>query len=388
MKLSNGQKRLFLVVFTVLIPLVVAEIVLRITEYGSKAFWQPDPIYGKALIGGGEAWYTNEGRAFVRINNQGYHDKNHQVNKPENVFRIAVLGDSFVEALQVPYQKSFWFLLAEKLKTCTTLSDKTIETLGFGVSNYGTGHELLMLRNEVVQYHPDEVILSFFQGNDITDNSSYYYSGPSPLFSVQNNQLVVGNQFVDEPGFKKRIWLAKFGYYRLMLEFRVLELIRNSIKLLPQIFTAKKHPPVQRQNDGLVDLAQRQKHEQELENSWMLTQKLIKLFQNETLKANAGFTVLSIPHSSLLLPERDKVQNSRHLSRQEYYQQINKNFLQFTGKENISTVSLANELRPYTENYLYGFKNNKLGRGHFSEYGHEKVSEILAKHLCSKISAS
>ena len=162
MKLSVGQKTLFLVAFTVLVPLTVTEIVLRVTEYGSKAFWQPDPIYGKALIAKGEAWYTNEDRAFVRINDQGYHDQNHQINKPENVFRIAVLGDSFVEALQVPYQKTFWSLLAEKIEICDALSDKTIETLGFGVFNYGTGHQLLMLRNEVVQYQPDEIVLGFF----------------------------------------------------------------------------------------------------------------------------------------------------------------------------------------------------------------------------------
>ncbi len=377
-----------MVVIVLLVPMFIAEVVLRMTQYGSMAFWQPDPVYGKALIAGGEAWYTNEGKAFVRINDKGFHDQNHQISKPDDVFRIAVLGDSFVEAVQLPYTKSFWYLLSRKLQNCSGLSGKSVETMGFGVSNYGTGHQLLMLRNEVLQYQPDQVVLGFFQGNDIIDNSSFYYSGPSPLFSIKNNELVVDNSFAEEPGFKKRLWLSRLGYYRLILEFRVLELIRNSIKLIPGYFKTRQPAQIRRADDGLIEPKREQKHEQEFEKAQALTKKLIKQFAHEVKQANAGFTLLSIPHSSLLLPDRDETSNPRFLSRLENSQQIDKTFSEFAQQQNISTVNLSQELKPYsedTDHYLYGFENSRLGFGHFSEYGHERIAQVLAERLCKRL---
>ncbi len=240
MKLSIWQKRIFVALLVILSPLVATEIFLRLIQYGSMAFWQPDPVFGKALIPNGEGWYTNEGKAFIEINSQGYHDRNHELKKPSDVYRIAVLGDSFVEAVQLPYQKSFWYLLAEKLQTCPKFSGKTIETFGFGVSNYGTGHQLLMLREDVLKYHPDHIVLGFYQGNDIVDNSSFYDSGPSPSFAIVNNELIIDNSFANKAEFRKRMWLVKFGYYRMILEFRVLELIRNSIKLVANLLKTPK----------------------------------------------------------------------------------------------------------------------------------------------------
>ena len=386
MKLSVRQKRVFTVLFTVLAPLIIIEVYLRVIQYGSMAFWQPDSTYGKSLIANGKGWYTNEGKAFVEINNLGYHDQNHEIEKPTNVFRVAVLGDSFVEAVQLPYQQSFWSLLSKKLQTCPAFVNKTIETFGFGVSNYGTGHQLLMLRNEVLKYQPDEVVLSFYQGNDIADNSSFYISGPSPAFSFQDDNLSIDYGFAQKPEFTKRMWLVKIGYYRLILEFRVLELIRNSIKLLPNIFRVRKQPNIERTNDGVEDAERQKKYAKEDEKAWQLTKRLLTQFENETKKANVGFTLLGIPHPNLLFPGEQPELNTRLSERLQQQKTIDEQLAQFAENSKIDAVNLSKELLPFVNNhhYLYGFENNRLGFGHFSQYGHEKTAEVLAQQLCAK----
>src|SRR5436305_593359 len=83
----------------------------------------------------------------VRISSQGLRDREHRIAKPAGTYRIAVLGDSYAEAMQVEMDHAFWALLPEKLKACGFAGGKSIETVNFGVSGYGTAHELLMLQN-------------------------------------------------------------------------------------------------------------------------------------------------------------------------------------------------------------------------------------------------
>jgi hypothetical protein len=51
----------------------------------------------------------------AKINNLGFHGQDVQVAKPQNVFRIVVVGSSFIEARQVPVADMFTTLLEQKL---------------------------------------------------------------------------------------------------------------------------------------------------------------------------------------------------------------------------------------------------------------------------------
>src|SRR3954451_24733872 len=115
-------------------------------------------------------WYTREGRSWVAINSDGFRDVEHAVEKPPDVYRIAVIGDSYVEALQVNRDEMFTNHIAPAAANCDALAGKRIETLTFGVSGYGTAQELLMLREKVFKYSPDLVLLVFTTNNDVSDN--------------------------------------------------------------------------------------------------------------------------------------------------------------------------------------------------------------------------
>lgn len=106
------------------------------------------------------------------INSGGFRGPEVSVAKPDGVLRIAVLGDSFAEAMQVPYPECFSAVAERELGACTLLAGRRVEVLDFGVSGYGMGQELLTRCDQVWRYLPDVVVLAFFSGNDISDNSA------------------------------------------------------------------------------------------------------------------------------------------------------------------------------------------------------------------------
>lgn len=85
--------------------------------------------------------------ALIRINSKGFRDLERETTNPADVFRIAVLGDSFAKAFQVPVDNTFWAVLEREINNsrCNALGGKTAEVLNLGVSGYGTAQELVVI---------------------------------------------------------------------------------------------------------------------------------------------------------------------------------------------------------------------------------------------------
>ena len=118
----------------ILVALLIAEVALRVAGF---TYFNPsmvDQDVGYALRPGAEGWWKREGLTYVKINSDGFHDREHTIAKPPDTFRIAVLGDSFVEAFQVPAEKAFWSVLERKLQECPPAGKSKVEVLSFGVS--------------------------------------------------------------------------------------------------------------------------------------------------------------------------------------------------------------------------------------------------------------
>lgn len=180
-----------LAVFGVVIALLLAEGRLRLIGYSNPSFYTIDEDMGSALRPGAEGWWTQEGRAYVKINSDGLRDVEHAVPKPAHSLRVAILGDSYAEGLQLSIDKLFWKVLERELGRCP-LKDRNVEVINFGVSGYGTGRELLMLRKKVWKYQPDIVVLTFLTGNDIRDNSRTLNGiDYIPYFYLEDDQLML-----------------------------------------------------------------------------------------------------------------------------------------------------------------------------------------------------
>jgi hypothetical protein len=81
---------------------------------------------------------------------------------------VLVLGDSFTEAAQVAEQES----VVGRLETALNArgADR-YEVLNAGVGGWGTGQQLVYLREEGYRYEPEIVVVMLYLGNDVFDNS-------------------------------------------------------------------------------------------------------------------------------------------------------------------------------------------------------------------------
>jgi len=157
---------------SVLMAFGAIEVGVRTLHLVPDRFWEPDPVRGARLIAGRAGWWTQEEREFVvpvQINALGLRDAERAYAKPAGVFRILVLGDSFVEAMHVRLEETFPRLLESRLRTAT--GDTRVEVISAGVSGYGTASEVLYFEHEGKRFAPDLVVLAFYPGNDVKNNS-------------------------------------------------------------------------------------------------------------------------------------------------------------------------------------------------------------------------
>ncbi|MGE5269804.1 MAG: SGNH/GDSL hydrolase family protein [Thiohalocapsa sp.] len=92
-----------------------------------------------------------------RINGQGWNSGigDYEVARHPDVARIAVVGDSFVEALQVPYSRS----LGEDLAADLAADGGKAEVYRFAISGAPLSQYLWMIEREVAKYRPEFVVV-------------------------------------------------------------------------------------------------------------------------------------------------------------------------------------------------------------------------------------
>jgi lysophospholipase L1-like esterase len=167
--------RLLAVALGVLVPLLVLEASLRLLgpwlpgNYDTGAYLVRQQELGHFHVPNFDGWVkAREFTTHVKISPLGLRDRRAAYEKPAGAFRIVLLGDSFVEAVQVQQ----WEGIVERLEAeLNQGSPRQVEVINAGVAAYGTGQELLLLEQEAYKYQPDLVLVMFFVGNDVANNN-------------------------------------------------------------------------------------------------------------------------------------------------------------------------------------------------------------------------
>ena len=169
--------RLAIVLLTILLVLGTLEVSLRLFgpilpgNYTSGAYLERHPLYGFFHVRGYEGWQqSTEYVARVRFNQLGLRDPRESYAKPPGTFRILLLGDSFMEGVQVEQRETTAAVLEARLRALKP--DLNVEVINAGVAGWSTGIEGLYLEHEGYRFEPDLVLVGFFIGNDLHDN--YY----------------------------------------------------------------------------------------------------------------------------------------------------------------------------------------------------------------------
>lgn len=171
------MKSFFLVLTTILISLCVS---LLLIEIGIRLFFPVtdhpytsyDPDIGVHLRPGQQGTMTlgafGEFRGDYRVNNAGWnsiHDFRH--DKPDGTLRIAVIGDSFIEALGVDLNEGLHVVLEQRLNSSDACSDfERVEIYPFGYSGIPMSQYVSIMRHVSEHYSPDAFIVHIFPVND------------------------------------------------------------------------------------------------------------------------------------------------------------------------------------------------------------------------------
>lgn len=156
----------------VVLGVCIAEVGVRLVCPVSDIVWAGwDPLLGARPAPNQRGRYVSGGfiRSSFAFNSQGWSSlEDYSNRRREGVLRVAVLGDSYVEALQVHPDQSF-LRVAERHWAG---EDVKSEWYGFGISGFGTSRHYLITKHHLADYSPDVVVLHFVT-NDPLDCSPY-----------------------------------------------------------------------------------------------------------------------------------------------------------------------------------------------------------------------
>jgi hypothetical protein len=376
-------RKLFLLFAGAFVGLIVAEIGLRAAGFSEPSVYVPDEVRGHALLPGARGWWRSEGEAYVRVNSRGLRDREHDIAKPADTLRIAILGDSFTEALQVPLERTYWHLLESELNARRCFGGKRVEVINFGVGGYGTGQQLLTLRNEAWRYTPDIVLLAFFIGNDIRNNSFALEGNPeSPYFTVNDGRLSEEPMI---PARRRRTLRYAFAhasrYVRLSDVFQRLKQRWNVSRHEPEVLPADE---IER---GLRVGVYRPPIDEDWTNAWGVTELLIRAMRDEVHARGAKFVLATF--SSAVLVHPDSRERTRLLGLAQIPDPLyaSRRLGELAAGERIASMSLTESLQEhvaYHRCFLHGFPNTELGAGHWNEHGHDVVGGLIAEWMCSR----
>lgn len=124
---------------------------------------------------------TSSRKFHLKTNSLGIREQEIPFDKPKDIFRILLLGDSVSMAEGVELNQIYLKQLESILKANQI---KSVDTVNAAIRGYGNDQELILFRRLGKKYNPDLVILAFYTGNDINDNQN------GQLFELQGENLV------------------------------------------------------------------------------------------------------------------------------------------------------------------------------------------------------
>jgi hypothetical protein len=411
--------------------LLLCEVALRLVDYSFPTFYTTDDERGFRLRPGARGTYRKEGESFVEINSAGLRDREHPKEKPPGTLRVAVVGDSYAEALQVPAGQAFWAVAERTLnEQCPALAGRRVEMINFGVSGYGTAQELITVRRDVFDYSPDIVLLAFTTNNDVTDNSrAFKRTDEIPYFVLRDGRLALDDSFRRTRSFRLRNSLPSRAGAWLRDNSRVLQAVNHAHYALKNYLAVRRSraaaEQAQRQRQaqqqqqspqpaqasaatpttqpdaraiatpitdagdvGIDNLVYREPTDATWQEAWQVTEALVVEMRDEAVRRGARFVAVTLSNGPQVLPDpAARAAFARRFGATDlFYPDLRIRAL--GDRRGFTVFNLAPELQAYAEQrrlYLHGFGSD-IGNGHWNADGHRAAGELLAQKLCAELS--
>jgi hypothetical protein len=310
--------------------------------------------------------YLTEFKREIKFNSIGMRDRDHAKKKQEDTTRILVLGDSFMEALQVAFEDSFPSLLESGLRE--TLR-RNVEVLNCAVSGWGQDAQLAYLTKYGRAFEPDLILVAMTLQNDVLDNMGEQFHTlahdkliPKPVARMSFLELKI----LHVKGF-----LASHSHlWQLLRKWKSLGEIRSLATTL---------------DEHVMQLIGRNEETEELKRGWKLTFELFKGIREVGKSMGAKTAIMLIPLKLQLQDDSlDGVRTSVAMSMDDVAIEKPQQAMRTFGREaNIEIIDLLPTLRRWTVEHRTS--ENKaslhLREGHWNVNGHILAAKIAAEEL-------
>jgi hypothetical protein len=395
--LRTAISKLILIGFGFILAIGFFEIVLRLASpilFGDPNPWQKVVGYSPNL--NQVRWSTSSNQqkpVLIRYNSKGLREREYSYQKPGGVFRVLILGDSFVEAEQVLFEDTFHEKLEELLHNQCKSSASTFEVIAAGVSGWGTDQAYLFFRNEGYKYQPDLVLLAFAD-NDIVNNYFLLEAKQEgrmdgrlykPYFVLEDGQLVLRDFPYHQDGEGTPIYSLKLFLSRYFVSYR---LITNTIKKVPPLLKNFLEGNLPRDPDGERNepypsiYVYKANYQSAYQSAWGITEILLVSLAEEVRLSGAEFAVFYNGSIFITHPESwEKYQKK--------YPRLQEEVWDFSRVESMLSQSLEKQDVPFLSLQPVftqeAAKSDRWffipGDGHWNVEGHQLVAETLYQWL-------
>lgn len=364
-------KKLSLLAAGTLFCFVLVEVALRLTGLDKARVWEPHPELGWQHVPRSRQHWTEEGDGWIEINRLGYRDRDRELAKSPDVYRIAVFGDSMTEGVQVNLRETYCYLLEESLRR----QGIPAEVINFAVNGYGPVQELLLFQRESARYRPDCVILSLFLDNDVADchpDLTTHQNGPPFVSSFDDEGLHFDfskaeqsySQYHVEPIYAFRKYSA---VYRLVADQRTRwgrrSESRASGNTVPRRFLLYKEPI-----------------EPKWEEAWNTLERVLIEFAKGASDHQCGFGVVSVPAGQVVNPTAWERILESHPAMSEIKWDLEgpeRRLRAFADEHGILLLQSSGlyERAPEGSQLFFG------DVGHFTRHGHQLIAQVIEEFM-------
>lgn len=280
------RKKVLFLIAGVFAALICLEGVLRLVDPTQRAEYRYDQESGlityKPNMTFFETMSCYENR--VRTNNLGFHGRMVPLEKGKDVFRIVVMGSSFVEGMQIPWEKGFSALLEDQLNAMSS-SSHVYEVIPIAYPGNGTYLDMVYYERFGTELKPDLVI-------DVTTEYEVGRNIPTakypPRFDEQGSVIL---HLPPEAQNTKISWMKNAirkskALMMLFSRFQVVQIRARAFLAHPTFF--KEVPMPVSPSTSSTKMAN-----DDFAREWDIEERLLKAFASRVAKDQAKFLVAS-----------------------------------------------------------------------------------------------
>ena len=369
----------------IVVSFLLCEVVLRLLNVSYPVYVWTDPIRGVAHIPSVKSKRKSpDGQSWIEINADGMRGPDVSPTAAPGTYRVALLGDSFIEAFEVPYARTVGELVEKRL---AALRGTPVEVLNFGNGGYGTAQELLTLRHVVWKYDPDLVVLAVTTGNDISDNSrALKRSNYVPYFVYEGDRLVLDSSFVENREYRSRaLWTRMLlGVVR---HSRLAQLVNRARHLGRKGERREENAgAIPGDELGLRDEVQVPPATPVWQEAWRVTEGLLVMMRDECRRHDTPFAIVTLTRGIQVSPvKEEKERFLKELGAPDMYYPEHR-ISELGEREGIPVLNLAPSMAAEAEERKVYFHQDRqvLGTGHWNEAGHEAAAARIAPWLAAR----